>query len=189
MCINKTKQHSSFQTPSCHCVRLAHSLTMHHNCKKNSLFEASMAMQWPKKGTYSHFLPNNMYNILLFLFILSFCFIHQARRSIWYYMDVERELALAIIENRIDRLGDGSFVVCTSAKDFATVCMVVKSHLFNVPVEASAKGVCLKLVGVRAPACQLLYAALALLLDLTLHLLDLTLHLHGAVQVQVHLSY
>lgn len=104
-------------------------------------------------------------------------------------MDVERELALAIIENRIDRLGDGSFVVCTSAKDFATVCMVVKSHLFNVPVEASAKGVCLKLVGVRAPACQLLYAALALLLDLTLHLLDLTLHLHGAVQVQVHLSY
>ena len=65
-------------------------------------------------------------------------------------MDVERELALAIIENRVDRLGDGSFVVCTSAKDFATVCMVAKGHLLNIPIEASEKGVCLKLVGVKS---------------------------------------
>lgn len=55
-------------------------------------------------------------------------------------MDVERETALAIIENRIDQLSDGSFVVCTSAKDFATVCMSVKGHLFNVPVQASESG-------------------------------------------------
>jgi Tfp pilus assembly protein PilZ len=77
----------------------------------------------------------------------------ESRRSVWYYMDMEREAALGVLENRIHRLGDGVFVVCQSAKDFATLCLVWKGHLWNIPVDASpkGKGLNLKLVGVSKP--------------------------------------
>eukprot|EP00039_Didymoeca_costata_P006770 m.93130 g.93130 ORF g.93130 m.93130 type:complete len:409 (+) comp13384_c0_seq3:141-1367(+) len=74
-----------------------------------------------------------------------------ARKQIWYCLDISKESAIAMLENRIDRISSGAFVIFPSSKDFATLCFVYAQNLFNVQIALDAKGLYLKLQDIKSP--------------------------------------
>lgn len=75
----------------------------------------------------------------------------EARAAVWYCLDMAKENALAYLENRIDRLGNGAFVVCNSSKDFATLSFTWQKNLFNLPLDASDKGLFIRFFDIKSP--------------------------------------
>jgi len=63
--------------------------------------------------------------------------------SAWYGLHLPREGSTAILDNNLDRLGDGAFVVAPAGQDFAVVCMISRGQLLNVPVSETEGGLVL----------------------------------------------
>eukprot|EP00049_Salpingoeca_infusionum_P021612 m.3917 g.3917 ORF g.3917 m.3917 type:complete len:489 (-) comp4348_c0_seq1:272-1738(-) len=66
--------------------------------------------------------------------------------SPWYLLRYDRDLARALLENNADKLKDGTFVVTTAYLDFASLCLLLKGRLMNIPIRNGEKGLQLALM-------------------------------------------
>lgn len=57
-----------------------------------------------------------------------------ARQELWYCLDLQRDDAVALLENREVTLPNGAFVISGAGKDFATLSLLHKKNLHNVPI-------------------------------------------------------
>eukprot|EP00730_Choanoeca_flexa_P008804 TRINITY_DN12540_c0_g1_i1.p1 TRINITY_DN12540_c0_g1~~TRINITY_DN12540_c0_g1_i1.p1 ORF type:complete len:646 (+),score=136.39 TRINITY_DN12540_c0_g1_i1:127-2064(+) len=62
---------------------------------------------------------------------------NKARQSPWYCLAFERSSAVGLLEENLDKLAPGAFVLVSSGLSFATLCMVAKGKgktLVNIPI-------------------------------------------------------
>lgn len=86
-----------------------------------------------------------------------------ATSSPWYGLHLPRDAATAILDNNLDTLGDGAFVVAPAGQDFAVVCMISKGQLLNVPITETDDGLVLRAPGAKKKARA--FASLAALVQ------------------------
>eukprot|EP00040_Diaphanoeca_grandis_P022595 m.121849 g.121849 ORF g.121849 m.121849 type:complete len:437 (-) comp28882_c1_seq1:114-1424(-) len=86
----------------------------------------------------------------------------EARKCAWYCLDVDRENAIALLEELQSQLSEGSFVVSNSRKEFAMLTCIFKDNLFNIPIDAGVDGLSLKLKDVKSSP---MFANLTALID------------------------
>jgi len=71
----------------------------------------------------------------------------KARDASWYMLAFDTDSSRAILENHARKLPSGAFVVTTSALNFATLCVLHKGSLLNVPIDADERGLALRVPG------------------------------------------
>eukprot|EP00056_Hartaetosiga_gracilis_P022703 m.32477 g.32477 ORF g.32477 m.32477 type:complete len:464 (-) comp9784_c0_seq1:131-1522(-) len=70
-----------------------------------------------------------------------------AKKEKWYCLDLTRDTAVALLDNdNTCNLGDGAFVVMTSALDFANLCMLYQGNMMNIPIKNDEDGLFITIV-------------------------------------------